>query len=416
MDIDIPRSERKRARVRKILLWSAGVAVVALLALVGIMLATPRVSRDQLVIGKAERGDVESAVAATGHLVPATEVIVSSPVASGIREIYSREGDEVEPGTPLLKLDLRSAEDEYRRIGDELAMSRNEMEQGRLNSETHLTDLEMKIRTKEMAADQLRAQADNERRLDSIGSGTGDRVRQAELAWHTACLELDQMRRQLANERRVEAAGERTRELRASITARTLREAERTLDDARISAPIRGTVTYINTSVGASVGAGERMAVISDLSHFRVEAEVSEGHSDRIAVGAPVRLRIGRITLTGRVSSLTAKSTSGIVRFYISLDDDSQPGLRPGLNVRADVGYDIKENVVRIPYGGFYSGPGEYDLFVSDGGSVMERRRVTLGDASSEWIEVKRGILPGEEVALSGTESWKHRKTIRLKQ
>ena len=223
------------------------------------------------------------------------------------------------------------------------------------------------------------------------------------------------MKRQLANERRVEASGNRTRELQASITTRALEEAARTLDDAKIPAPLKGVVTYINTSIGARVGAGEKVAVISDLSHFKVDAEISEGYSDRIAVGAPVTLRIGKHNLTGHVSNLTAKSSSGVVKFSITLDTPGEERLRPGLNAKANVVYDLKEDVVRIPYGNFYSGPGSYELFVSDDGVVMERRTVILGDASSDRIEVKSGISPGEEVIISGADNWSGRKSIRLK-
>ncbi len=415
MDINIPESEKRKARLKMILAWGGSCVLVAAAVAVAMALAAPGIKRSDLTIARAGRGDVESTVFATGHVVPATEIIVTSPVASSILEVYCSEGDEVAAGTPLLKLDLQAAEDAWRRIGDELAMKRNEIEQGRLNSETRLTDLEMRIRTKEMAADQLKAQADNERRLDSIGSGTGERVRQAELAYRTACLEIEQMRRQLANEHRAEAAGGRTRDLEASVMARSLDEAARTLDDAKIPAPIKGIVTYINTSVGASVGAGERMAVISDLSRFKIEAEISEGYSDKIAVGNPVTVRAGKQELTGHVSNLTAKSSSGVVKFSVTLDTPGDSRLRPGLNAKANVTYDLKENVVRIPYGNFYNGPGSYELFVSDGGSEMERRTVVLGDASADWIEVKSGISPGEEVAISGAEHLTHRKSIRLK-
>ncbi|MDE6424095.1 MAG: N-acetylmuramoyl-L-alanine amidase, partial [Muribaculaceae bacterium] len=51
------------------------------------------------------------------------------------------------------------------------------------NNDTYLTDLHMRIRAKEMAVSHLKEEVANERRLDSIGSGTGDRIREAELAY-----------------------------------------------------------------------------------------------------------------------------------------------------------------------------------------------------------------------------------------
>ena len=43
----------------------------------------------------------------------------------------------------------------------------------------------------------------NERYLDSLGSGTTDKVRQAELNFNTGKLELEQLRQQYANESKV---------------------------------------------------------------------------------------------------------------------------------------------------------------------------------------------------------------------
>ncbi len=414
MDIQIPDGERRRLRKRKIIARVAVIIGVIVLLLVGLNLMAPAVSRADLMMGEADRGDVESTVSATGHVVPSVEIIVTSPVSSSIVELYCREGDEVEVGTPLLKLDLQTTEDEYRKINDQLAMKRNDIEQGRLNSETKLTDLEMRIRTKQMAADQLLAQVENERHLDSLGSGTGQRVREAELAYKTACLEIEQMRRQLANERKVEHAGARTRQLEAAVVARSLEEAARTLDDAKICSPIKGTVTWLNTAIGARIGAGEKMAIISDLTQFKVEAEVSEGHSDKISVGEPVLLRIGKNDYQGRVSNMTAKSNSGVVKFFVAFDTMPKDGLRAGQSAKVNVVYDLREDVVRIPFGSYYNGPGHYDIFVVEG-SELKRRQVVLGDASAKWVEVKEGIKPGEEVIVSGFDNFKNKTSVKLK-
>ena len=56
----------------------------------------------------------------------------------------------------------------------------------------HLNYLEMQAKVKEMDVNRLHAEVINERRLDSIGSGTGERVREAEFAYETGRLQLEQ--------------------------------------------------------------------------------------------------------------------------------------------------------------------------------------------------------------------------------
>ena len=57
---------------------------------------------------------------------------------------------------------------------------------------------------------------------------------------------------------------------------------KRTLDDAQIRSPRKATLTFINSQVGAQVSQGEQVAVISDLSHFKVEGEIADVYGDRI--------------------------------------------------------------------------------------------------------------------------------------
>ena len=44
-----------------------------------------------------------------------------------------------------------------------------------------------------------------------------------------------------------------------------------------------GQLTYINNQIGAQVAEGSQIAVISDLSHFKVEGEIADTYGDRPA-------------------------------------------------------------------------------------------------------------------------------------
>lgn len=414
MDKEIPKSEQRQRRMKHAGVWFAVIAAVGLILWLAVGLLAPSVKRSEVVLSRAETGTVESTVTATGHVVPAFEQILVSPVPTRIVELYCREGDSVIAGTPLLRLDLQSTETQYQRLNDELAMKRYEIEQSALEGHTRLTSLEMQIEAKEMAVDQLKAEAESERRLDSIGSGTGERVRQAVLAYRTGVLELEQLRKQLTNERRIQENTARSKQLEGDISARNLSEAARTLDDAKVRAPASGTITYLNNAIGASISAGEKVAVLSDLTHLKVEAEIAEGHGDKLHVGAPVTVRVGRHTYPGRLSSMNARSNSGMISFTVTLDQDNAPGLRAGLNAQTAVMYDVHEDVTRIASGGYYKGPGSYEMFVVVAPDRLERRRVLLGDSNPDWVEVKSGIAPGEEVVINNlTEHVKSQK-LRL--
>lgn len=407
--------KEQRIEARKKWLKIGGVAVLTVSAVILFLtlIFSESVKESDLTIGKAEMGTLESSVSASGKIVPLYEQTIVSPVSTRILEVFCTEGDTVDQGESLLRLDIQSTETEFRRMSDEVSMKRNELERTSLNSATFLTDLEMKIKAKEMAVNHLKAEVANEKRLDSIGSGTGDRIREAEMAYSTGLLELDQLRMQLNNERKAHAAAYRSKQLEETITSRNLEEVRRTLDDARVKAPRKGTVTFLNKKLGASISAGEQLAVVSDLTHFKVSGELAESNAGKLSIGSEVKIRIGNRTITGRIGNISPQSVNSHTSFTVLLDDDSQ--LRSGLSVEMNVIYDVYDNVVRIPNGQYFQGPGSYFMFVKTSKDRIERRSVELGNSNFDYVEVKRGISPGEEVVVSDMSTYKNHKSIKLK-
>lgn len=400
---------------KKIITTASVVAMLAVVIAVIMMLTRTGVSRKDIVVATVDRGTIQSSVSAGGKVAPAFEEIINSPIATRIVEVYSKAGDSVDVGTPLMRLDLQTAETELNKLMDQIEMRRHELEQQRVNNATQLSDLEMQIKVKAMTVDRMAVELRNERYLDSLGSGTGDRVKQVELEYNTGKLELEQMRLRLANERKVTDANLRLKELELNITGKNLGEMQRTLDDARIRAPRKATLTYINDQVGQKIAEGERIAIISDLSHFKVDGEIADTYSDRVSVGADAIVKIGKERLPGKVSNVTPLSRNGLMAFTVRLDDDSNKRLRSGLKTDVYVMCDVIEDVVRITNGPFYTGPGEYELFVLDGDDELLRRKVTLGDSNFEYVEVKSGLQPGDRVVISDMKEFKTKKRLRIK-
>lgn len=69
---------------------------------------------------------------------------------------------------------------------------------------------------------------------------------------------------------------------------------------ARIVAPISGVVLSRHAEAGETVDRGARLVTIADLDRLRVEAEVDEADTARVAVGAPVVVKAEGETATWR--------------------------------------------------------------------------------------------------------------------
>ena len=415
MDREIPKEVRNKERRNRIIKYScisAG-AVVCIALLISFMRSS--VNRKDLLISQVDTGTIEVSVSASGKVVPAFEEIINSPINTRILEVYSKGGDSVDVGTPILKLDLQSTETEYRKLLDEEQMKRYQLEQLKVNNETSLSDLEMQVKIAAMKLNRMEVELRNEKYLDSLGSGTTDKVRQVELSFNTGKLELEQLKQNFENARKVKDADLKVKELELNIFSKSLAEMKRTLDDAQIRSPRKAILTYINNQVGAQISAGGQVAIISDLSHFKIDGEIADSYGDRIAAGSRAIVRIGREKLEGTVSSVTPLSKNGVIAFTVQLEDDNNKRLRSGLKTDVYVMNAVKEGVMRLANSSYYVGRGDYDLFVLDGENELVKRKVSLGDSNFEFVEVVSGLQPGDKVVVSDMKDYKNKGKLKLK-
>ena len=406
MDREIPKAVRNKERNKKIIRYGGiGVASIVVISVLISLMRTGVKAKD-LVLSTVDKGTIEVSVSASGKVVPAFEEIINSPINTRIVEIYKKGGDSVDVGTPILKLDLQSVETDYKKLLDEEQMRSYKLDQLRVNNQTKLNDLSMKIKVSAMQLNRKKVELRNEQYLDSLGSGTTDKVRQAELSYNVAQLEYEQLKQQYDNEKEVLAAEYKVQELDFSIFRKGLAEMKRTLDDAQVRSPRKAILTYINNQIGAQVSQGSQLAVISDLSHFKVEGEIADTYGDRVAAGGKAIVKIGSEKLEGTVSSVTPLSKNGVISFTVQLNEDNNRRLRSGL--KTDV------YVMRITNASYYVGRGEYDLFVCDSDKEIVKRKVQLGDSNFEFVEVISGLQPGDQVVVSDMSQYKNKNKLKL--
>ena len=156
---------------------------------------------------------------------------------------------------------------------------------------------------------------------------------------------------------------------------------KRTLDDAQIRSPRKAILTYINNQIGAQIPQGGQVAIISDLSHFKVDGEIADTYGDRVAAGGKAIVKIGSEKLEGIVSSVTPLSKNGVISFSVQLKEDNNKRLRSGLKT---------------------------DVYVM-------KRKIQLGDSNFELVEVVSGLNPGDKVVVSDMTNYKNKNKLKVK-
>ena len=240
MDREIPKEVHVKERNKKIIRFSiTAIVIIGVIALL-ISLMRSSVNKKDISFSTVDKGIIEVSVSASGKVVPAFEEIINSPINTRIMEVYRKGGDSVDVGTPILKLDLQSTETDYKKLLE------YKLDQLRVNNQTKLSDLAMQIKVSAMQLNRMEVELRNEHYLDSLGAGTTDKVRQAELSYNVAQLQYEQLKQQDENEKLSSAADMKVQQLDLNIFRKSLVEMKRTLDDAQIRSPRKAILTYIN--------------------------------------------------------------------------------------------------------------------------------------------------------------------------
>lgn len=413
MDREIPLSVQRKEK-RKQIIRIGGIAIGVIVVIVIILnFLEGSISSKNLVIGSADRGTIEVTVNASGRVIPLTEEIIVSPIASRILEVYKEAGDSVAAGEPILKLELASIETDYKQKLDEREMKKSKLIQSQISLDNKISELEMQKQVKEMNLRQMQTELNNERYLDSIGASTSDKVRQAALSYEVAKLELQQLKQQIENQKKNANAEVRVQQLDLSIFEKSLSESARLLKDARILSPQNATLTYVNNQIGSQVSAGTQIAIVSDLSHFKVEADIADSYAERLSSGAKAIIKIGQLQLDGTVVNITPSVKNGVIQFIVMLKDAGNSRLRSGLKTDVYVTHGIQDDVIRIPNASYYNGAGDYEMWVVNGNKA-EKRKVKLGESSFEYVEVVNGLNEGDKVIVSDMNQYRNKKELKI--
>ncbi|MGI4832769.1 MAG: efflux RND transporter periplasmic adaptor subunit [Janthinobacterium lividum] len=414
MDRLLPPATLRHRQLRRWLLGLGALALVAAGALGLRRVLQPTLRRADILTAPVEVGGVDATLTAAGIIIPAREAVLASPLQSTVRRVVLAVGAAVQPGQVILELDKNLAASSLAKLDDEQLRNQNKTAQLRLALARALTDLQAQQQSQALKVSSLQSALRDEQHLLAIGGGTAEAVRQAELNLRTARLEAQRLGQQLANQRQASAADQRELGYTVSVQQRSIQEQAAKLRQADISSPLPGVLTWVNDNLGATVQAGEALARVADLSHYRVRATLADTYADQLHPGDAVLVRLGPGTdLRGTVASISPAVEKGVVTFFATLETDHHPALRANLRADVQVLTRAHRGVLRLPNGPYYQGGQEQPVFVLAGGRAV-RRLVRLGDSNPDYVQVVSGLAKGEEVIVSDTKAFVDVPALRV--
>jgi HlyD family secretion protein len=414
VDRELDAGERRKGRVRRLLIWLAIVLAAWALLAWGFGFISPSLRRSQIRTARVDAGPVDSSLSATGTVVPEVEQVLSSPVDARVLKVLKRAGSAVRAGEPILSLDTSASVLTVDKLDQDIALKANQQSRAKLMLENTLADLDGRVEIKQLQLETARLQHVRNTQLFADGLLSQELLRQSEVAERQAGIELKQLETSRLNARAATKAELDGLTLELTKLQKERIEARRVLELATASADRDGVVTWTLTEEGAAVSRGAVIARIADLSSYRVDASVSDAYVSRLRPGLPVQVRADDKSFAGTISDVLPTVQNGVVTVRVALADKSNPLLRPNLRVEAFVVTGHRDRALRVAKGSSTSGEGYQQVFVVRGDRA-ERVRARFGIASFDFVEVLEGLSAGDEVIVSDMTDFQHLTSIRLR-
>lgn len=353
-------SARKRRRrwlipVAVLVLCAAGIAGYA--SYRGLFSRRATVTSQELYqLVPVENGSITLKVTASGTVRPGSTYQVAPKVSGTITEVLVKQGDIVQKGQLLVRLDDTDALERLQEARDNLAVAeaklaeaqiqaklapaqnRVQVEQAKtnlLNAEAKLAQLKAgatlqdieqaraQVNQARLTADSAKKEYERNTSLFEKGAVTRQQLENAENKHLTAVESLKAAEQKLdlllagpdpqelaaaeaavtqarTNLRIAEENAESSNAQQQVLTARAqvaqarnaVKAAERNLGLTRVVSPIDGTVTEVAAQPGELAGQSSVLVVVADLKHLEVAANVDETDVHSVKAGQPVDVKV----------------------------------------------------------------------------------------------------------------------------
>ncbi|RFZ86009.1 HlyD family efflux transporter periplasmic adaptor subunit [Mucilaginibacter terrenus] len=414
MDQIIEQEVTARKRKKGIFIGVGAVAALVITVWLLRVLLGSSISRNDFTTAKAENGSVENTLNATGEVLPEFEEILTSPINASIKNVVLDAGNKVKAGQSILSLDKSAAQNDYDKLNFQLQSKRNEISKLKLDLNKSFYDIRSNNDIKQLRISNLADAVENAKRLYKAGGGTREGIEQAELNLKVAQLEKKQLENEIKSKQQTMQIEIKEAEIALAIQQNDLHELQRKLQLANIVATRGGVVTYVNRNIGATVHEGDALARIADLGSFKVNGSLADSYLDQLRAGMPVIVRFNESQLKGHVVNVQPSVQNSTVSFDVQLDDRDNKQLRPNMKVDVFLVTDVRSKTIRVANGPAFKGPADQDVFVIKGDKAV-RRSVHIGLVNFDYVEITKGIQPGDIVITSDMSQYKNAKEITIK-
>jgi multidrug efflux pump subunit AcrA (membrane-fusion protein) len=238
---------------------------------------------------------------------------------------------------------------------------------------------------------------DQVKKLYELGASSQNELSQAESALKKAQISYDNAKASLENIKNKNTGSAKNN---IEIQKVTLEKQNKMLSDAKIVAPIDGTITMVNAKENGS--AAGLLFVIEDTDNLIVSTAIGEYDIGLINIGQEVAIKTdgtGDKQFAGTISQIAptaAKDAGGNtaassnVQFDTEIKiNDKDPVIKIGMNVRLTIKLSEKKDVYSVPYDAVVTeADGSKSIYVLEAAQNSRRIQVETGMETDIYVEI----------------------------
>ena len=366
-----------------------------------------RADKDMLNIVEVRQDQFHDYIRLNGQVQPITTIQVT-PLEGGIvEEIRLEEGSQVKRGDVIAVL------------------SNNNLTLSILDSEAQLAEKENILRNTMISMEQQKLELQRERNEFAMQVNRNkrlfeqnDKLYREGLISHEEWLkskedyELSLSQKTLIEERQVQDSLYRSVEieqLENSLESmrRNMELIRQRIDNLNIKANIDGELGLLDLVLGQSVGTGDKIGQINDLSSYKIVAQIDEHYIDRVINGLNATFERQGVTYNAQVRKVYPEVREGKFQADFKLVGERPDNIRTGQTYYLNLELGQPEEAIIISKGTFFQKTGGVWIYVlTEDGSQAVRREIRIGRQNPQYYEVLEGLEPGEKVVVSGYDSF----------
>ncbi len=357
----------------------------------------------QVTTSRARVPEKDETLSYDGAIEPSATTYIFPPIPGEVEQVLVEEGDPVDRGDLLLKMDSREIEKniEQAQAGVDAARAQLEMaEEGPRQEE-----LDQLQKTVEQAETQLEMARDSYERMQKLREEdiiTEQEYEQARSEKNLARTNLTSARINLDMAR----SGARDLEIEAaraqlSQAETQLEMAEMAREDARVTAPRDGVIIQRTVEPGEMVGEAQPPLVLGELDPLHLTIQVGEQDIGLVSGGQRAEIEINALPgeeITGEVIQVApvADPDSGLFPVTIKIPGTDNR-IRPGMYAEARIiidpgpGYPLLDQEAV-----HYENDSPYVYLIRDNQATPQM--VELGEDHNGKVEITSGLEPGAQV------------------